>query len=233
MARTGVTETRNLSLSLEIRRNLLRGRYPVGHRFKLGELTVEHKASASVVREALTRLAEQGLVRLEPNKGFSVPSFNDAEINDVAFVRAEIESLAVRRSIELGDVEWEVAVVAAHHRLASTPNATLEEDPEANERWTSAHRAFHEACAAACGSPRLLAYRAQLYDQSEIIRQMAKIRQGKWRNVAGEHAATVDALMSRNADRAAEILHKHIDATRRACLHSLAGEPMPLIPDES
>jgi DNA-binding GntR family transcriptional regulator len=223
VARTQSAETRHQWLYLQLRRNLLNGKFPPSHRFKLNELCSEYTASASVVREALTRLAEQGLINLEPNKGFAVPSFSDAEINDVAFIRSEIETLAVRRSIERGDVNWEVSVVATHYQLSITPNATLQEDPEANERWTSAHRAFHQACAAACESPRLLAYRTQLYDQSEIIRQMAKLREGRTRDVAAEHAAIADAVVARDADRAAALLRDHIDVTRRACLHSLDG----------
>lgn len=218
MARTQGGKTRNHLLYLDIRRNLLRGRYPAGHRFKLNEMCAEHGSSVSVVREALTRLAEQGLVFLEPNKGFSVPSFRDVEINDVAFVRSEIEGIALRRAIELGDIEWEARVVAAHHQLANTPNAALDEDPHVNEQWTKAHRAFHEACATGCGSPRLLTIRAQLYDQSEIIRQMAKLYQGKRRNVAAEHAAIAEAVVARQADKAVELMSAHIDGTRRACL---------------
>lgn len=223
MARINGAETRNHSLYLDIRRNLLLGHFPPGHRFKLTQLCSERGVSVSVAREALTRLSGQGLVVLEPNKGFSVASLTDAEINDVAFLRSEIESLAVRRSIELGDLSWEAGVVAAHHQLSVTPNATLDEDPEANELWTAAHRAFHEACAVGCDSPRLLAFRAQLYDQSEVIRQMAKLREGKIRDVAAEHAAIADAVVSRDADTAARLLHHHIDATRQACLHSLAS----------
>ncbi|GAA3801539.1 GntR family transcriptional regulator [Streptomyces phyllanthi] len=218
MARTDGAQTRNQDLYLEIRRNLLRGSFPAGHRFKLSALCAELGVSVSVAREALTRLAEQGLVALEPNKGFSVPTFTDAEIDDVAFVRKEVESLAVRRSIEKGGIEWEAHVVAAHHQLSVTPNAALDEDPEANELWTSAHRAFHEACAAACGSPRLLAFRTQLYDQSEVIRQMAKLRRGKQRDVAGEHAEIAEAVVARQADRAVQLLHAHIERTRRSCL---------------
>ncbi|MEW2398003.1 GntR family transcriptional regulator [Streptomyces sp. NPDC046862] len=218
MARTDGAETRNHTLYLEIRRNLLRGSFPAGHRFKLSKLCAELGVSVSVAREALTRLAEQGLVVLEPNKGFSVPQLTDAEINDVAFVRKEIEAIAVRRAIEQGGIDWETGVVAAHHRLMVSPNAALDEDPEANEQWTSAHRAFHEACAAGCDSPRLLAFRTQLYDQSEVIRQMAKLRRGKQRDVAGEHAELAQAVVSRQADRAVELLHAHIERTRLSCL---------------
>lgn len=223
MARTPAAETRHRSLYLTIRRNLLLGAFPPGHRFKLADLCVEHETSVSVAREALTRLSEQGLVKLEPNKGFSVPAFAADEVNDVAFLRIELETLAVRRSIELGGPDWEVGVVAAHHQLSITPNATLEEDPEANERWTSAHRAFHEACAAGCGSPKLLAFRAQLYDQSEIIRQLAKLRHGKSRNVAAEHQAIADAVVSRDADAAARLLCVHIETTRASCIEAMAA----------
>ncbi|GAA3767802.1 GntR family transcriptional regulator [Streptomyces phyllanthi] len=227
MARTDGAETRHHTLYLEIRRNLLRGSFPAGHRFKLSKLSSELGVSVTVAREALTRLSEQGLVVLEPNKGFSVPDFTDAEINDVAFVRKEIESIAVRRSIEQGGIEWEARVVAAHHQLAVSPNAALDEDPEANEAWTNAHRAFHEVCAAACGSPRLLAFRIQLYDQSEIIRQMAKLHRGRQRDVAGEHAAIAEAVVARNADKAVQLLHTHIERTRLSCLESWAAAQPP------
>jgi DNA-binding GntR family transcriptional regulator len=229
MARTSAAETRHRSLYLDIRRNLMLGAFPSGHRFKVNDLCVEYDASVSVVREALTRLSEQGLVHLEPNKGFSVATLTPDEVNDVAFLRIELETLAVRRSIERGGADWEVGVVAAHHHLTITPNVAIDEDPEGNQRWTLAHQAFHEACAAACGSPRLLSFRAQLYDQSEVFRQLAKLRHGRSRNVAAEHQAIADAVVSRNGALATALLHDHIDATRISCLDSLAGsEPSPV-----
>jgi DNA-binding GntR family transcriptional regulator len=120
-------------------------------------------------------------------------------------------------------------VVAAHHRFASTPNAALDEDPAANERWTEAHRRFHEACAAACASSRLITYRTQLYDQSELIRQLAKLYGRGRRDVAAEHAAIAGAVIARDAETADALLRRHIDATRRSCLEAweaggLAGD---------
>lgn len=225
MARTEHADSRNLSVYLDIRRNLLRGAFPAGHRFKLAELCETHGASVSVVREALTRLTGQGLVVLEPNKGFSVPELSESDINDVAFLRSEIEALAVRRSIELGDPEWEARVVAAHHLVSVLPSATLDEDPEVNERWTLAHRAFHDACASGCGSPRLSAVRAQLYDQSEVMRQLAKLQHDPRRNVVAEHAAIAGAIVARDADKTTSLLRQHIDATRRASLRAINASP--------
>jgi GntR family transcriptional regulator, carbon starvation induced regulator len=225
VARTLGSRTRHEALFLRIRRNLLRGEFPRGHRFKVNALSVAEGVSVGVVREALTRLAEQGLVVAEPNKGYSVPDYTRAEIQDLAFVRAEIEGLAVRLAIEQGDVDWETDVVAAHHRLSITPSASLVEDPAANDRWSEAHRAFHAACASGCRSPRLLAIRAQLYDSAEIVRQMAKLSPtASHRDVAGEHRAIFEAVIARDASSAGRLLAEHIGRTCESCVAALDDE---------
>ncbi|MBO0729525.1 MAG: FCD domain-containing protein [Acidimicrobiaceae bacterium] len=213
MALTAKGSTRNESIYLDIRRNLLRGEFGPGHRFKLSELCAESGMSVSVVREALTRLAEQGLIRSEPHKGFYVPSYTVEQIKDIAFMRAELESLAITLSVERGAVDWEASVVAAHHELALTPRALLSEDPEANERWSLAHGAFHRACAAGCGSPRLIALRQALYDEAEILRQMAGLHGRTQRDVEGEHAGISQAVIQRDAALASRLVKEHIAAT--------------------
>jgi DNA-binding GntR family transcriptional regulator len=181
--------------------------------------------SVSVVREVLTRLAAQRLIRTEANKGFRVPSISAEEIVDLCRARAEIEALAVRLSVERGDVAWEASVVAAHHELARTPRASISEDPEANERWSLAHARFHEACAAGCGSRRLGIVRQQLFDEAEVFRQYARLH-GAGRDVESEHAAITEALITRDAARAADLMREHVERTARANLASLgAYEP--------
>lgn len=215
MARTDQSASRNHDLYLRIRQGLLRGEFAPGHRFKLTELCEDYAVSVSVVREVLTRLAEQGLASFEPNKGFSVPHPLVEEIDDLAFVRSELESIAIRRAIELGDVQWESAVLAAHHQLTRTPLPSPGEDPAAYEAWALVHRAFHDACAAACGSPRLQSMRSTLFDQFEIMRQMSNLGPGQHRDVGQEHAAIFDAIMARDADEAERAARRHIEETRR------------------
>lgn len=215
-------DTRHRKVYLEIRRGLLLGAFPPDHRFKASELCAEYDSSVSVIREALTLLSEQGLIRREPHKGFSVLEINEAQVNDIAFMRIELESLAVRRSIERGGAEWEVGVVAAHHHLSIVPNLSVREDPAANEVWIGAHRAFHEACGSACGSDRLIATLAQLFHQSEVVRQLAKLEHGHSRDVAGEHRAIADAVVSRDSERAVGLIRDHLNATRESCIQALS-----------
>jgi DNA-binding GntR family transcriptional regulator len=100
VAVTEEASSRSESIYLDLRRKLISGYYQPNHRLKLSDLCAENGVSVSVVREALTRLAEQGLIQSQPNKGFFVPLYTPEEINDLAFMRMQLDSLAVRLSIE-------------------------------------------------------------------------------------------------------------------------------------
>src|SRR5438270_109111 len=136
--------TRTEAVYDELRRELLdlSGQFEPGQRLKLLPLAERFDASQSVIREALTRLAEQGLVVATPQHGFSVRELSVPDLADLTRVRVQVESLALRQAIQSGDVAWEAAVVAAHHTLDRTPvdNAT----GGFNEDWAEAHRAFHQ-----------------------------------------------------------------------------------------
>jgi DNA-binding GntR family transcriptional regulator len=213
VAVTEEASSRSESIYLDLRRKLIRGYYTPNHRLKLSDLCAESGVSVSVVREALTRLAEQGLIQSQPNKGFFIPIYTAEEINDLAFMRMQIEPLAVRLSIERGAAAWEASVVATHHELRLTPRIPPSVDLVSAEQWSRAHAAFHAACAAACGSPRLIRLRQRLYDEAEAMRQMAGLSGGQSRDVEGEHAAIAKAIVAHNADRAAELIVQHIEIT--------------------
>ena len=201
MAVTEEASSRSEAVYLDLRQKLLRGEFTPNYRLKLSELCAQRGVSVSVVREALTRLAEQGLIQSQPNKGFYIPNYTVEEINDLAFLRSHIEALAIRLAIQRGDAPWEASVVAAHHELRLTPRVRSSVDPVGNQRWSRAHAVFHAACVAACGSPRLVAAQHRLYDEAEVLRQMSEMSGGTSRDVEGEHAAMVEAITSRDADR--------------------------------
>src|ERR1700751_4437276 len=92
MAVTEEASSRSEAIYLDLRQKLLRGEFTPNYRLKLSELCAQRGVSVSVVREALTRLAEQGLIQSQPNKGFSVPLYTPEEINDLAFMRMQLDS---------------------------------------------------------------------------------------------------------------------------------------------
>ncbi|MFF7333404.1 FCD domain-containing protein [Streptomyces sp. NPDC008150] len=213
--------TRSNAVFDQLRADLLAGRLTPGSKLKLAVLGRRCTASLSVVREALSRLAEQGLVVAHPQRGFSVVALSPEDLADLTATRIDLETLAARRSVERGDLAWETALVAAHHMLAGTPAATPE--GEVNEEWITAHRAFHEALIAGCGSRRLQGMTSALRDSAELYRIWSEsLTHDHARDIAGEHSTLLSLAIGRDADGLADALAAHIQQTTDVLLRYAA-----------
>ena len=133
-AATGSTRTELVYETL--RRELLNGQLPPGSKLKMIDLAERFSASQSVVREALTRLAEQGLVVATPQRGFRVRDLSVEDIAQLTEARVEIEALALRLAIRRGDIHWETSVLSTHHVLERTPVAYLGRQPPPSATYT-------------------------------------------------------------------------------------------------
>jgi DNA-binding GntR family transcriptional regulator len=193
----------------ELREEILLGACAPGERLLVQPLSKRLQVSLSVVREALTRLAEQGLVKSAPQLGFTVTPLSVDDLTDLTRVRIEVESLMIRRAIAEGDLAWETSVVAAHHRLAGT---ALQADGVMNPAWRSAHSDFHAAVASGCDSPLLQTFRLELYEKAELYRAWT-VRVSARRDPAREHREICEAVLDREADRACELIGAHIQLT--------------------
>jgi DNA-binding GntR family transcriptional regulator len=213
MASVRVAKTLNAEVHAELRADILAGRLLPGQRLKLNELGARFGVSLSVVREALIRLGEQGLVQAEPQLGFRVIPLSPDDLRDLTRVRTQIETLALRQAIESGDLAWESAALAVHHTLERTP-MTIDGERRVSPAWAATHAAFHRALMAGCGSPRLLAIADELRDSAEVYRQWSgRLGRDENRDVAGEHRALLEAVLEHDADRAVELLTAHIGHT--------------------
>lgn len=201
-----------------LRRDILSGRLNPGSPLRIVALAKELDVSMSVVREALTRLAGKGLVVALPNQGFRVVALSREDLMDLTRLRVDLECMAFARSIELGDVRWEAAMVAAHHILERTP-LHVDGSSAASEEWIDAHAAFHDALGAGCGSPRLIALVHSLRDSAEVYRQWAGPRiEETDRDIAGEHRQLMELATARDTDAGLALLTAHITRTSDALL---------------
>lgn len=210
--------TRVEAIYADLKSDILSGRRSPGDRIRLKELADARGVSLTVVREAVTRLAAEGSVEASPQQGFRVRSISILHLRDLTWMRTQIESLALRESIERGDLAWESQLVAAHHTLASTPIYLDSGDP--SPAWRSAHDGFHAALTSACGSELLLQIRQQLFDASELYRSwsaqpIAGVAPETKRSVVDEHREILEATLRRDGDRAVELLSAHLERTTK------------------
>ncbi len=195
-----------------LRAAVLAGVHEPGARLKTAALCEEYGASVSVVREALTRLAEQGLVESEPRIGFRVRQVSLADLRDLTATRIEIEGLALRAAIRDGDVAWESDVIAAHHRLERTPLLADDGPRRISDAWEQAHGAFHAILLEGSGRPWLIGLACTLRDAAELYRRWSQTQE-PGRDIAAEHRGLMDAAVARDADLAVSRLSAHYQHT--------------------
>ena len=211
----GVIET----VYQQLRVRLVTGQLRPGLKLKIAQISEEMQVSTGVVREALTRLSAESLVTATPQRGFSVAPMSAAELRDITLVRIDIEALCIERSLRLGDIEWEAAVVGAYHRLMHTSAREGHRQALPSASWYSAHNQFHDTIVSACDSPWLLKLREQLYVQSERYRLIAAtLIPHDERDLDHEHQRLLDAVTKRDAPLTIELIRSHFFSTAQGLL---------------
>lgn len=209
-----------------LRRGILACHYAPGARLRLDALRRELGFGFSPIREALSRLTGEGLVEQEGQRGFRVAPVSMEDLEDITLIRSEVELMALRQSIARGGDAWETGVAAAAHHLALiSAEGARPSSAESNE-WARRHAAFHESLVAACGSPRLLAIRKELYELSERYRRLLYAHGIGPRDVAEEHKAIAAAVIDRDADTACELMRAHMRATADTLVKLLAAKSL-------
>ena len=217
MSRSGAP-TQAERVYAELRADILAGRQRPGARLQFASLTARYEASTGVAREALTRLAAEGLVESEPQYGFRVVPLSVADLNHLTDARAAIETLVIGQAVEHGGLGWESEVLAAHHRLERTPQMDAGDPDRLSDDWTAAHAAYHHALLAGCPNPRLLAIAESLRDAAELYRRWSVPLAHADRDIAGEHRTILHAVLAHDADAATAALAAHIQATTNVLL---------------
>jgi DNA-binding GntR family transcriptional regulator len=200
------------SVEGEMRDDIVRGRLAPAAWLRMEELKARFDVGFSPIREALSRLAAEGLVELEPNRGFRVTGLSREDLEDIAVVRAAIEGKALRRSIEQGCHEWEAGVIAAMHRYRRKSERASESETEL-QAWEDAHEALHAALIAACGSPRLLGLQKRLQDQHLRYRRVIVLPRLAAEVHIEEHERLVALALDRKTDEAVAAIERHMMIT--------------------
>ncbi len=210
-----------------LRADILAGRKGPGEKLPLAVLATEYQASMGVVREALLRLAGEGLAVAEPQIGFRVVPISMADLVHLTEARCAIEGLVFEQAVQFGDLEWESALIAAHHRLERTPQMDGKDADRVAEDWASAHAHFHSTLLSGCPNPRLRATALSLRDAAELYRRWSVPLGGNHRDIVSEHRGLRDAALARDKELAVRLLVEHIETTTRLLRSSQDGNSGP------
>jgi DNA-binding GntR family transcriptional regulator len=193
----------------KIRSDIIFGRLRPEQKLGLERLKDDYDVSVSTLREILSRLASEGFVLAEGQRGFQVTPVSLADLSEIAELRLLLEAHAIDVSFRSGDLEWEGMVVAAHHKLALLEKQMLAGDREQTGTWKRYDLEFHKALISACGSRAMLDMYATVYDKYLRYLMVALVFRGEV--AAREHEELLDCALKRDAERAKAILARHIN----------------------
>jgi len=205
----------------DLRERIIQGKLSPGEKLKIESLKTLLNTGASPIREALSLLTSDQLVERIDQRGFRVAPASSEHFHEILMLRCQLDDIALRKSIELGDTEWEEQLVLAHHRLSQASRDDL-------IQWESLHKSFHSTLLSACGSPILLRFCDQLYDLNIRYRYLAgKSMRYSNRNVEEEHQEILDAAIQRDAALSSKRLLQHYSFTGEFLGDQFLGNQFP------
>ena len=179
-----------------LRDAILSGRLRGGSHLVQDRIATELNVSRVPVREALLQLESEGLVRMEAHRGASVVWLSPEEIAEIFEIRAILVTAASRRVVP---------------SLTDDRVERLQQITDRQERETSPamrarlNHAFNATLFEPLNRPRLQALIDKL--EREVDRYLMSIPD---RPRIG-HRELVEACRARDADRAADLVHRHLD----------------------
>jgi DNA-binding GntR family transcriptional regulator len=169
------------------------------------DIAVAQSVSRTPVREALLRLAAEGLVDTIPKSGTKVARIPLTKLP---------EAIVVRKALE--QVTAGAAAKRARRSDVTSLRAVLERQREADAagnrmEFHRADEAFHAAIAAVSGYPGIWALVQNVKTQIDRFRLLTLPQPGRMARVIAEHAAVVSAISQHDAQRAIAAMGSHLD----------------------
>lgn len=132
-----------------VRRRIFTGAYPAGEYLRLDQLAGELGVSVTPVREALLNLCNEGLLELQPRRGFVVLAVTARDLADVAIVQSFIGGELAARAAERITAEQLDSLTAIQDELERAYRTTD------LDRTVRLNHEFHRTINIAADSPKL------------------------------------------------------------------------------
>ena len=208
----GALPSRTVAVLEAIKHAILAGELKPGRPLVETDLATVLGVSKTPVRDALKTLAGAGLVTMHPYKGAVVRTLDDEQARHIYDLRLLLEPEALSRAVAAG-YDWRTARDALNRADACG------EDGQAER--SLANRDFHHELYAGCGNPLLVRMLDDLRDQTALVSAAAWRHDPagslagftpSWEYEAAEHRGVLNAAQDGDAQRAASLLHAHINS---------------------
>jgi DNA-binding GntR family transcriptional regulator len=202
----------------ELRSRILDNSMPPGEQYTEEELAAMLQMSRTPTREAMLRLAGEGLVEVRPRHGMRVKPVSPVDMREIYEVLTALESTAAALAAARTDQGESVELLRAAIR---DMDAALERDDLA--AWAAADERFHTRLVEAAGNSRLTELVQTYVGQSHRVRMLTLRLRPKPTTSNRDHEAVVDAVAAHDAQRARELHFAHREQSGQMLVELLAS----------
>lgn len=214
-----MSSVNSIRISQEIEEAILSGQLKPRERLVEMDLISRFGVSRTVIREALKRLEAKGLVRATPYRGVMVADLTVEEIEEIYFVRSELEKIAARLVLknithrETQNLKKFAKEVERHLRGKS--HRMIEVDSE-----------FHRMIFKACRNNYLFEMIDYLRTKAHIVRFNAWSLPHRIEQSILEHREMIRAIEDRNLSQFEKLIVKHLTFSKDSYMSQLKGLPL-------
>ena len=188
-----------------LRKRIASGALQPGARVVELEISRALRVSRSPIREALMRLAQEGLVTIMPYRGAIVTKLDPSQLTELFDFRVALEEFAVARVIQ---VAGDAAIEKMRRQISRIRKAASAGDRagaiEANFRQ-------HQLLIALAQNSLLERAYAEMVAQLQLYIRVTSAYYERIEELAEEHERLCDALIERDVEKARQILRLHIE----------------------
>lgn len=187
----------------QLKEKILRNEYEPGEKIMEQELEQTLGVSRTPIREALRRLAADGLVNIYPNRYSEVATFDQQTIYDIGCIRMSHESIAVQQALQNGsnrDFESlrEIAFQCEEANRAHDLYNRIRYDAD-----------FHMRIAEISGNKTLCEMEERIFLRIRLL-QVTMLKKTASSCNLDEHLHIVDALIERDANKVLDLSCAHL-----------------------
>jgi DNA-binding GntR family transcriptional regulator len=195
-----------------------------GDRFTENEISERLGVSRTPVRQALTRLQQEGLVEVLFRSGWRVLPFDFDQFDQLYDLRMVLESAAAHTLCEDNTPHRPInyALLEQLSAIWLVPVAQRSTDTQQVSQWDEA---FHSTLVAAAGNVEMARVHRDVTDRIRIIRRLDFTQQARIEATYDEHGEILKAILRKRGDQATMLLRAHIGSSqtevRKITLHQV------------
>lgn len=191
-----------------IKENICDGRYEPGQRLNEVELARSLSVSRSPVREALRRLAADGLVVELPNRGVFVREFTPQDIQEIFDVRVLLESYCIQRSVQFMTNEQKQELIHCLDQI------TYYHERQDMKKHIEADCQLHWLIIRIGGNRLVEDMYQRISAQVQQFRIYSLESKRRFRESLVEHTTVVHCLLTGNVEEADRVNRRHLELAR-------------------